>query len=146
MYAHVENGSVDFLGALPKNWRNISGLHLSEGDAAFLKPLGWFPATVTETTPTSQQVRDTDQVTVEADRVVVVQRVRAKTSEETEGEWRALRYRRNHHLLESDWTAVTDSALSDEQKTAWASYRTALRDLPSNTSDPTDPSWPIKPE
>ena len=146
MYAHVENGSVDFLGALPKNWRNISGLHLSEGDAAFLKPLGWFPATVTETTPTSQQVRDTDQVTVEADRGGGGQRVRAKTSEETEGEWRALRSRRNHHLLESDWTAVTDSALSDEQKTAWASYRTALRDLPSNTSDPTDPSWPIKPE
>jgi hypothetical protein len=146
MYAHVENGSVDFLGALPKNWRNISGLNLSEGNAEFLKSLGWLPVVTTETTPKSQQVRDTDQVTVEEDRVVVVQRVRAKTAEEIEADWVTLRSRRNQRLLESDWVAVTDSALSVGKKLAWASYRTDLRDLPLNTSDPTDPPWPIKPE
>ena len=33
MYAHVkEDGSVDYLGSLPKKWENVSGLHLSDGD------------------------------------------------------------------------------------------------------------------
>jgi len=37
MYAHVENGSVTYRGTLPKTWKNISGLHLSEGDYERLK-------------------------------------------------------------------------------------------------------------
>ena len=42
MYAHVkEDGSVDYLGALPKKWGNVSGLHLSDGDDEYLKTLGW---------------------------------------------------------------------------------------------------------
>ena len=43
MYAHVEDGSVTYRGTLPRAWRNISGLNLSEGDDAFLKTLGWLP-------------------------------------------------------------------------------------------------------
>jgi len=43
LYAHVENGSITFRGTLPKAWRNISGLNLSEGDDDYLKTLGWFP-------------------------------------------------------------------------------------------------------
>jgi hypothetical protein len=43
MYAHVENGSVTYRGSLPKSWRNISGLNLSEGDDDYLKTLGWVP-------------------------------------------------------------------------------------------------------
>ena len=31
-------------------------------------------------------------------------------------------------------------------KTPWATYRQALRDLPANTSDPANPTWPTKPE
>jgi len=42
-YAHVEDGSITFRGTLPKNWRNTSGLNLSEGDDAYLKTLGWLP-------------------------------------------------------------------------------------------------------
>ena len=37
LYAHVEDGSVTYRGTLPRVWRNISGLNLSEGDDAFLK-------------------------------------------------------------------------------------------------------------
>ena len=43
MYAHVENGSVTYRGSLPKTWRNISGLNLSDGDDDYLKTLGWLP-------------------------------------------------------------------------------------------------------
>ena len=43
LYAHVENGVTTYRGTLPKNWRNISGLNLSEGDDDYLKTLGWFP-------------------------------------------------------------------------------------------------------
>ena len=27
----------------------------------------------------------------------------------------------------------------------WAAYRTSLRNLPANTSDPADPTWPEEP-
>ena len=42
-YAHVEDGSVTYRGSLPKTWRNISGLNLSEDDEGYLKTLGWVP-------------------------------------------------------------------------------------------------------
>tara|TARA_R100001369_G_scaffold86260_2_gene120604 strand:- start:49 stop:396 length:348 start_codon:yes stop_codon:yes gene_type:complete len=45
-------------------------------------------------------------------------------------------------LSESDWTQVADSPLSDSKKAEWATYRQALRDLPSTDpiSFPTEPS------
>ena len=42
-YAHVEDGVVTYRGSLPKTWRNVSGLNLSEGDGNYLKTLGWVP-------------------------------------------------------------------------------------------------------
>ena len=42
-YAHVEDGSVTYRGSLPKTWRRVSGLNLSEGDDDYLKTLGWVP-------------------------------------------------------------------------------------------------------
>lgn len=51
------------------------------------------------------------------------------------------RANRNVLLAESDWTQVADSPLSDSKKAEWATYRQALRDLPS-----TDPIvWPTEP-
>ena len=43
MYAHVENGGVTYRGTLPKTWRSVSGLNLSDGDDDYLKTLGWLP-------------------------------------------------------------------------------------------------------
>ena len=43
LYAHVENGVITYRGSLPKTWRNISGLNLSDGDDDYLKTLGWLP-------------------------------------------------------------------------------------------------------
>ena len=55
--------------------------------------------------------------------------------------WEALRERRKLLLKETDWMANSDVTMSD----AWKTYRQALRDLPANTSDPANPTWPTKP-
>lgn len=55
-----------------------------------------------------------------------------------------VRARRNMLLTACDWTQIPDAALSADDKTAWADYRQALRDLPS-TFDVNAPAWPIDP-
>ncbi len=57
-----------------------------------------------------------------------------------------LRSERNELLKLSDWTQVPDSPLDSTKKQQWATYRQALRDLPANTTDPANPTWPTKPE
>lgn len=60
-----------------------------------------------------------------------------------------LRQRRNLKLKESDWTQGADSPLTTSKKTEWATYRQALRDLPSSYPNVTDKSaitWPSKPD
>ena len=56
-------------------------------------------------------------------------------------QWFELRFKRNRLLTETDWMANSDVTMSDE----WKTYRQALRDLPANTSDPANPTWPTKP-
>jgi hypothetical protein len=53
-----------------------------------------------------------------------------------------LRQDRNQKLKESDWTQLSDSPLSTQDKLAWSIYRQLLRDLPANTNDPSNPTWP----
>jgi hypothetical protein len=60
-----------------------------------------------------------------------------------------VRQLRRGRLLSCDWTQMPDSPLTAEQKTAWATYRQALRDFPS-TIDPSTASledlvWPTSP-
>ena len=54
-----------------------------------------------------------------------------------------VRGKRNSLLAESDWTQNRDVVLSND--TEWKTYRQALRDLPANTTDWTNPPWPTKP-
>ena len=60
----------------------------------------------------------------------------------------ANRETRNQLLADSDWTQFNDSPLTDDAKTSWATYRTALRDLPTNENWPSleDDDWPSAPE
>tara|TARA_B100001778_G_C18094193_1_gene408795 strand:- start:70 stop:330 length:261 start_codon:yes stop_codon:yes gene_type:complete len=58
-----------------------------------------------------------------------------------EPKWEALRLERDSRLSQTDTYALSDRTLSDEMRT----YRQQLRDLPANTSDPTNPTWPTKP-
>jgi hypothetical protein len=64
-----------------------------------------------------------------------------------EAEWNMIRMIRNQLISASDWTQFPDAQtnLSEEKKTAWATYRQTLRDLTENYSDPKDVVWPEKP-
>ena len=59
----------------------------------------------------------------------------------TENAWSDLRTKRTQLLTETDYLALSDATLSADMRT----YRQALRDLPANTSDPANPTWPTKP-
>ena len=50
---------------------------------------------------------------------------------------------RNAELIACDWTQLADSTAN---KTAWATYRQALRDLPASNKDPKKIVFPTQPE
>tara|TARA_R110002110_G_scaffold213605_1_gene426938 strand:+ start:1101 stop:1400 length:300 start_codon:yes stop_codon:yes gene_type:complete len=52
-----------------------------------------------------------------------------------------LRKERNSLLAATDWWASSDLSITDAQ----TAYRAALRDLPANTADLTNPTWPEEP-
>jgi hypothetical protein len=83
-------------------------------------------------TPEEEAARDVEEATYEEKRPA--------------REMSYLRVKRNALLDSSDWTQYNDSPLTDEAKAEWASYRQELRDLPANTPDPADPTWPNIPE
>ena len=83
-------------------------------------------------TPEEETARDAEIATWEAE-----QPARAMSG---------LRRERNTLLVSSDWTHYTDSPLSDGAKASWTTYRQQLRDLPANTADPANPTWPAAPE
>jgi hypothetical protein len=53
-----------------------------------------------------------------------------------------LRLWRDAQLRASDWTQVEDAPVD---KAAWATYRQALRDLPSQSNDPAKLVFPTAP-
>ena len=66
-----------------------------------------------------------------------------KDPEVPSNDWymKVLRKQRNSLLKETDWMANSDVTMTD----AWKNYRQALRDLPANTVDPKNPTYPTKP-
>jgi hypothetical protein len=85
---------------------------------------------------------------IEGIEVVQYEQVREKTQQELEQEtnqmWENIRVQRNELLLESDWTQLSDSSLSEEKKIEWQTYRQELRDIISQ-QDPFNIIWPTKP-
>ena len=58
--------------------------------------------------------------------------------------------RRNSEFFSSDWTQMNDSPLSDSDKASWATYRQALRDMPTtqdwaNVKNIHQVVWPTPP-
>jgi hypothetical protein len=56
--------------------------------------------------------------------------------------WARIRHQRDTELAATDWTQVADS---QADKTAWATYRQALRDLPAQNADPKKIKFPTRP-
>ena len=57
------------------------------------------------------------------------------------------RTKRNTLLADSDWTQMNDSPLTNEVKTAWATYRQELRGITDLDAWPNlaDDDWPVQP-
>lgn len=68
----------------------------------------------------------------------------AKTSALEAEEWKEVRRVRGQLLRASDWTQANDSPLTDSKKTEWATYRTSLRNI-TTQSDPFNITWPTEP-
>jgi len=59
-----------------------------------------------------------------------------------EQKWEQIRLWRDKQLMKSDWTQIADSTAD---KTAWAEYRQALRDLPNQTGLADNAVFPAEP-
>ena len=60
--------------------------------------------------------------------------------------WKELREERNRRIAQTDYLFTSDYPhATPEAKQAWLDYRQALRDLPANTEDPSNPVWPQEP-
>jgi hypothetical protein len=57
----------------------------------------------------------------------------------------AARAKRDALLAASDWTQLPDSPLAGEVRTAWATYRQALRDISDQQGFPQEIDWPETP-
>ena len=55
------------------------------------------------------------------------------------------RNKRDRALIESDWTQLSTSPLSDAKKTEWETYRQALRDLPETMTEELEYTLPEVP-
>ena len=55
------------------------------------------------------------------------------------------RSQRNGRLSSCDWTRLDDATLGDHTAEEWATYRTALRDLPATYSRVSEVVWPEDP-
>ncbi len=58
----------------------------------------------------------------------------------------AIRTKRDTLLADCDFTQLPDAPLTADKKSAWASYRQALRDMPEKCTNLDNPTWPSPPE
>jgi hypothetical protein len=65
----------------------------------------------------------------------------AKTAKDAE-QAKSVRTTRDEKLKDSDWTQVADAPVD---KTVWATYRQALRDVPTQSGFPWEITWPTTP-
>jgi len=147
-YIQVENGEVKgYPRPLPQNWADVSNFYLLDDER--LRSYGWYPLRFVPAQKTDNDVVTGQSFVIEGNEVVQYEQIRPKTESEIEYEqnlmWQNIRNQRNILLLESDWTQLSDSPLSDEKKVEWQTYRQELRDITSQ-QDPFNIIWPTKPE
>ena len=82
MYAHVEDGVITYRGTLPKTWRNISGLNLSDGDDDYLKTLGWLPYVEVSVEIGVDETSDGEDTVITETEVTATAKKRAMTADE----------------------------------------------------------------
>jgi hypothetical protein len=152
MYAKIENGAVvsyplqemdikqlfpntsfttDFSSGLPNGFVRV----LPHGNSYNLSEKN-----VTEGTP---QLVDGEwlQSWVATDKYTA-EELAQQTAHATTQKWEHMRAERNERLTNSDWTQLADTSVN---KTAWAAYRQALRNLPAVITNIDNITWPDAP-
>lgn len=146
-YVQVENGEVvSSPKSLPVSWDNISNFNVLGNEE--LIQHGWYPYRNAEQQIPDGYIVDGSSCSIENNEVVEYKNIRQKSSEEVQSEinsiWENIRSQRNIYLLESDWTQLSDSPLSNQKQIEWQIYRQTLRDI-TNADSPYGISWPEKP-
>lgn len=143
----MENGELSGPQTLPFAHGNISGFNNLPPE--MLKDHGWFPyqeVMAPEFDSRTQFVES--QMMLEGDVAKRKFFVREKPAEQVQREkdqqMAMVRAKRNKMLSDCDWTQMSDSPLSAQQKADWADYRQALRNVPSQ-EDPFAIVWPTAP-
>ena len=125
LYAHVEDGSITYMGTLPKNWRNTSNLD-KVSDSVFLKSLGWVPLIEKPATLGENEVSAGWVQTITKESVTTTERKRDMTKEEKEARTRNNALTEINRLEELETpTKIAEAVLTEEGK-AWLQ---ANRDL-----------------
>jgi hypothetical protein len=138
MYALIENGEITRINiTLPISIGNAS---IPKG-ATGLESFGLYPIVGDEPSHTDRERIAGPQYVFDGAQVNRVFTVEAIPDEEVAGQVRAAR---NEKLAASDWTQGKD--IPDNVSSAWAVYRQALRDVPSQTGFPWSVQWPTQPE
>lgn len=154
----IENNKItEYHDKLPENWKNYSGLNLSENNLDFLNSIGWYKVLkvekqydvnrqilknyvyefnnnmVTET----PVIEDLDDESYNAILKRNIELFKEK-----------LRKERDLRLKESDWTQSPDlvGIKPSTWLDLWKTYRQELRDIPEKYPLPTDISWPEPPK
>ena len=125
LYAHVEDGSVTYMGTLPKNWRNTSNLD-KVSDSVFLKSLGWVPLIEKPATLGENEVSDGWVQTITKESVTTTERKRDMTKEEKEARTRNNALTEINRLEELETPTKIAEAVLTEVGKAWLQ---ANRDL-----------------
>lgn len=147
-WVHVKDGIIDeYHGALPKSWKNISGL--DKGDEDFLLSHGWYRVEKQyQSYDDDTQKIDGYNYQILSNKVVESLNIVNLTTEEISNKYEKikqnffnyLRTERNIRLEKSDWTQVNDliDIKGQEWVNLWKNYRQDLRELPSKYENTTD--------
>lgn len=146
-YAYVENGQVkDIRQSLPNVWNNISNFNTLDDNT--VKEFGWLPYTFIEGQTGDDYIIIGSNFEILENEVIEHQITRLKTNEEKEQDkqnmWNIIREERNKKLLDSDWTQLADSPLTNQKQTEWQIYRQSLRDITTQLN-PFSIEWPTPP-
>jgi len=147
LIAKIENDAIqqvaDYRAMFPNTSFPVTGI-----SAEFMAEHGLVGVTVWKPHTAAQRLVPCDPY-LEDGQVFTV-RVEDKAEDELAAEAAAeaaaksatVRAERNRKLSESDWTQLADAPVD---QAAWAAYRQALRDIPSQEGFPWSVTWAVEP-
>ena len=114
MYVLVEDGVVTYRGSLPKSWRNVSGLNLSDGDDDYLKTLGWLPYVEVSVEIGTDEIANGEDTVVTETEVTSTAKKRAMTDAEKTSQNNSVALQEINRLEELEIPQRLAEALPDD--------------------------------